>query len=93
MLKTQPTKKAVKVTFEVEQPEAELVEVLGEWNDWTPVAMKKFKNGKHKTTVDLHGAQAYQFLYRVNSGETWLQDEEAERVPNGHGGYNSLVRC
>lgn len=93
MLTKKYTKKAVKVTFEVEQPQAEEVAVLGEFNGWQPESMKKFKNGKHKLTVDLEPQREYQFRYLVDSAE-WDNDAEADRyVANGHGQDNSVVCC
>ena len=93
MLKKQPTKKAVKVTFELEQPQAEEVAVLGDFNGWQPEAMKKFKNGKHKLTVDLEPEREYQFRYLIDGSE-WNNDEAADRlVPNEHGTENSVIVC
>lgn len=93
MLSKKSTKKAVKVTFELENPAAEVVEVLGEWNGWQPEEMKKLKSGKHKITVDLEPSREYQFRYLVDR-TTWLNEPEADRtVPNEHGEENSVVVC
>lgn len=93
MLKKQYTKKAVKVTFEVEQPQAEEIAVVGEFTGWQPEPMKKFKNGKHKLTVDLEPEREYQFRYLID-GNQWDNETEADRlVTNEHGTENSVIVC
>ncbi|MCB0078683.1 MAG: isoamylase early set domain-containing protein [Anaerolineales bacterium] len=83
----------VKVTFEVEHlADADEVQLLGDFNDWTPETMKKYKNGKHKTTVSLEPNQRYEFLYLVE-GEQWETDEDAETVVSAVGTENSVVVC
>jgi 1,4-alpha-glucan branching enzyme len=91
MLKKQTTKKGVKVTFEVEKPEADVVAVVGTWNGWEPEAMKKFKNGKHKLALDLPEGE-HQFRYLID-GATWENEEDAELIANGHGDQNSSISC
>ncbi|MBA3530715.1 MAG: isoamylase early set domain-containing protein, partial [Ardenticatenales bacterium] len=79
MIKKKETKKSVKVTFELDHlPEAEVVEVLGDFNNWQPEPMQKFKNGKHKLTVDLEPGTEYHFRYLVD-GNQWENDSEANR--------------
>jgi 1,4-alpha-glucan branching enzyme len=93
MLKKQETKKAVKVTFEVENPEAGEIAVLGDFNGWQPETMKKFKNGKHKLTVDLEPNREYQFRYLID-GTQWGNEAEADRhQANEHGEENSVITC
>lgn len=84
----------VKVTFELDHLEdAEQVEIAGDFNNWTPETMEKFKNGKHKHTVNLEPGESYQFRYRVEGGE-WINDSEADSyVPNEFGEENSVVVC
>lgn len=92
MLKKQTTKKGVKVTFELDKPEAEVVELVGSWNDWTPETLKKFKNGKHKLVLDL-AAGDHEFRYLVDRA-AWENDPEADKlVWNSHGSQNSVISC
>ena len=94
MLQKRNTKKGVSVTFIVDYlPDAELIEVAGEWNDWELEPMKKYKNGKHKLLVRLEADREYQFRYRID-GERWENEWEADRyVPNNQGSENSVVVC
>jgi 1,4-alpha-glucan branching enzyme len=92
MLKKQTTKKGVKVTFELDKPEAEVVEIVGAWNGWTPETMKKFKNGKHKLALDLPEGE-HQFRYLIDRA-SWENEPEADTlIANGHGSQNSVIRC
>ena len=95
MIKKQELKDGtVKVTFELEHlEEADKVQLLGDFNDWTPETMKKYKNGKHKSTVNLDPGNTYQFRYLVD-GERWENDDEADRLlPTEFGVENSAVVC
>lgn len=92
MLKKRTLKNGVKVTFELDHlADADLVEVAGDWNDWQPEPMKKYKNGKHKLAVTFEPESEHQFLYRVD-GDRWETDPDADRyVSNEYGGENSVV--
>lgn len=81
------SKPVCKVTFSI-GPEgadqAENVELVGEFSDWTksPISMKKLKNGTFKTTIDLETGKDYQFRYVID-GAKWENDWEADSyVPN-----------
>jgi 1,4-alpha-glucan branching enzyme len=81
------SKPVCKVTFTVEPeaaPNAEKVELVGDFSEWTsaPIEMKKFKNGTFKTTVDLEVGKNYEFRYVID-GEKWENDWNADSyVPN-----------
>lgn len=72
------SKPVCKVTFELEGVEAETVVAVGDFNDWNTEAtpLKKFKNGKFKTTIDLATDASYEFRY-IADGE-YLNDEQAD---------------
>ena len=92
MLKKQSTKKGVKVTFELDKPEAEVVELVGSWNGWEPEVLKKFKNGKHKLALDLPEGE-YEFRYLIDRA-AWENEPEADKlIPNNHGSQNSVISC
>ncbi|MCR9153328.1 MAG: isoamylase early set domain-containing protein [Bacteroidetes bacterium] len=71
--------------------EAKKVEVLGDFNDWSPIPLRKVK-GDFTRTVDLETGKEYQFRYRIN-GDLWENDEAADAyVNNGISGDNSVIR-
>ncbi len=83
----------MKVTFTVDfATDAELVEVAGDFNGWSPEPLKKLKSGAYKTSLDLEPGQAYQYRYRIDG--VWENDWAAdEYIPNGLGEENSVVVC
>lgn len=92
------TKPLCKVTFTLPAHRgvsAEKVALLGEFNDWDPLAlpMKKSKSGDFIATVNLENNKEYQFRYLVNGG-TWLNDEAADSYQPSTVSYdnNSVVR-
>ncbi|MCO6449649.1 MAG: isoamylase early set domain-containing protein [Caldilineales bacterium] len=84
---------AMKVTFRVDSvPEAESVELLGEFNEWQPQPLTQLKGGDYKIELDLTPGESYQYLYRIDG--RWQNDEAADAyIPNEFGGRNSIVRC
>ena len=72
------SKPVCKVTFELEGIEAEKISAVGNFNDWNAEAtpLKKFKNGKFKTTIDLAKDSSYEFRYVVDGA--YANDEQAD---------------
>jgi 1,4-alpha-glucan branching enzyme len=72
------SKPVCKVTFELEGVEAETVVAVGDFNNWNTAAtpLKKFKNGKFKTTVDLAVDESYEFKYVADG--VYFNDEQAD---------------
>lgn len=92
------TKPLCKVTFTLPAHRLENIEqaaLLGEFNDWDPVAlpMKRSKTGDYTATLNLEKNKEYQFRYLVNGG-TWLNDEAADSYQPSPVSYdhNSVVR-
>lgn len=96
------SKPIVKVTFEISKETAEganKIVLLSEHNDWAPLEMKKFKNGKFKVVADFstENAPRYQFIYKAtaeNGDEYVIYAEGADDyVDNGmtDGGKNAVV--
>jgi 1,4-alpha-glucan branching enzyme len=87
------SKPVCKVSFEFipeKLESAKTVEIVGDFNNWEPIAMRKVKS-VFTRTIDLEAGKGYQFRYRIN-GEHWLNDDAAdEYVPNGLSGDNSVV--
>ena len=87
------TKDECEVTFELALPEAKEVELVGEFNDWQPIQMKKAKakNAPFRIKVRIPKNGEFQFRYFVNAQE-WHNDEAADAYwPNEHGTDNSVV--
>jgi 1,4-alpha-glucan branching enzyme len=79
------------VTFEHMAEGAKEVQLVGEFNQWSPIAMKKDKSGTFRTKVRLPKDGRFQYRYLVD-GEIWANDEAADAyVPNEHGSNNSVV--
>lgn len=93
MLKKRYTKSHCKVTFEVDYlPDAEVIQIAGDFNEWQPESLDRLKSGKHKITVNLDPERAYSFRYLVD-GE-WENEWYADRYEaNGLGVENSVVEC
>ena len=72
------SKPVCKVTFELQDIDAENVAVVGSFNDWDGSAtpLKKFKNGKYKTTLDLETYKSYEFRYIADG--SYMNDSEAD---------------
>ncbi|MCB8944160.1 MAG: isoamylase early set domain-containing protein [Ardenticatenaceae bacterium] len=85
------TKDECEVTFELNVAAAESVALVGEFNDWQPVAMKQTKSGPFMAKVRLPKDGQFQFRYLVNE-QSWQNDEAADAYwTNEFGGDNSVV--
>jgi len=67
------------------------VEVLGEWNEWKPEAMKKKKSGEYSITKIIKTSDNYEFGYRIN-GKTWEVEPECSLVSSPFNSSNSLLK-
>ena len=87
------TRNAMKVTFKVDfAKKAQQVEILGDFNDWQPILMKRTTKGVYQYTVELEPGQNYQYRYRIDGD--WANDRSADAyTPNGFGDDNSVVIC
>lgn len=81
------SKPICKVTFSLDKDaveNAQKIQILGSFNSWIideAIAMKKFKNGNFKATIDLPLEAEYEFKYLVD-GSSWLNDESADSYVN-----------
>lgn len=94
ILKSKPVGK---ITFSLSKddvPNAEKVELLGDFNEWNvkkAIELKKFKNGSFKITLDFPVGSEYQFKYLVDSSQ-WINDAEADKYVNsGIGAEENFV--
>lgn len=85
------------VTFRLPQeaaPDAAVVTVVGEFNDWSlsDTPMKKLKNGTFTTTMKLPCGNEYKFRYLIDSNR-WENDWGADAyAPNEFGGEDSVIK-
>lgn len=90
------SKAVCKVTFKItkdEAHEADIVRLVGDFNDWdtTSAPMKKLKDGSFTATVELDKDADYQFRYLLNDSE-WENDWEADAyVPSAVSYDNNSV--
>ena len=70
------SKPECKITFNLYAKEADQVELVGEFNDWKPAKLKKYKNGNFKTQLNLPVDKAYEFRYLVDG--QWQNDPAAD---------------
>ena len=76
-----------RVTFVVRG--AERVAIAGEWNDWTPVALKRL-DGEHWQANVALGKGAHRFSLLVD-GERWLVPSGVPSIPDSFGGTVGLL--
>ncbi|MEN8263472.1 MAG: isoamylase early set domain-containing protein [Nitrospirota bacterium] len=86
-----------KVTFKLPKeaaPEAQVVTVVGDFNNWneTEAQMKKLKNGDFTLTLNLSSEKEYRYRYLIDSSR-WENDWQADSyVPNPFGCDDSLIK-
>lgn len=94
------SKPQVKVTFEVEKEaaaQAEQIFLLAEFNDWQPLELQKFKNGKFKATLDVPTDNKTEFEYKyklvnADGSEMFENDAQADGYKrNEFGSENSVL--
>jgi|UniRef100_A0A7C2VFT6 1,4-alpha-glucan branching enzyme len=79
------------VSFYVKKEGAQKVELVGEWNQWKPEAMKRKKDGTFWISKRLKKGKSYRFKYLID-GEFWENEIEADQqVPNPFGTTDSLI--
>jgi 1,4-alpha-glucan branching enzyme len=94
MIRCEPKKGdgQVKVTFAIPADESERVSVVGDFNDWDPVATPLARQAETlRASVVLDGGRRYAFRYLADGGR-WFNDDEADDYQgNGFGGSDSVV--
>ena len=97
-LKKQYLKKSAscKVTFRLPKeaaPTAEMVTVVGDFNDWNlkETQMQKLKSGDFKATLELPCNKEFRFRYLIDA-DKWENDWAADKyLPNEYGDDDSVV--
>jgi 1,4-alpha-glucan branching enzyme len=93
VLKVTKSGDGVKVTFALPLSEApEPVSVLGDFNEWSPLAhpLKKRSNGTRSVTVPLPTGSRYAFKYLADGG-TWFHEPTTGHETNEYGETNSIL--
>ena len=95
MIRCEPGKGAgrVKVTFAIPADGTdEHVSVVGDFNDWDPVATPLARRGETlRARVFLDAGRRYAFRYLADGGR-WFNDDEADEYEgNAFGGSDSVV--
>ncbi len=80
--------KLTEVVFNAYSPDSKMVEVAGEFNNWTPAKMKKGEQGVWSLKAKL-AAGTYQYKF-VFDGSWEIDQANPDRVPDGQGGENSV---
>lgn len=87
------SKPVCKLTFDYttdSNSEVKDVELVGSFNNWEPLPLRKVK-GKFTRTIDLSVGSTYEFRYKIN-GEKWHNEADADGlVNNGLNSQNSVV--
>jgi 1,4-alpha-glucan branching enzyme len=69
---------------------AKAVSLVGDFNNWQPVAMKKQKDGRFAVDVKM-AAGTYQYKFIIDG--QWAADQEnGDVAPNPHGSLNSVAK-
>lgn len=92
MLRRQSSSVGVKVTFVV-PAEIGPVSVVGDFNDWDPMAhpLRKRSNGTRSVAVPLPEGTAFRFRYLAEGGRFFDDDAADAYEHNGFGDTHSLV--
>ncbi len=83
----------VKVTFALPDTDVN-VSVVGEFNDWDPLAhpLKKRTNGTRSVVVEIPVGRAYQFRYLAEGGVFFNDDMADAFEPNDRGEEHSILQ-
>jgi len=89
--KAAPKGKTQEVEFKAYSPASGSVAVAGDFNGWKPVPLKKGKNGNWSGKIKLPlGIHQYKLVF---DGQYWqIDNANQERISDGHGGENSVIR-
>ena len=94
MIRCEPRKgdDQVKVTFAIPADGSDRVSVVGDFNDWDPVATPLARRAETlRASVVLDAGRRYAFRYLADGGR-WFNDDEADDYQgNDFGGSDSVV--
>jgi hypothetical protein len=73
----------------IRAPDADHVEIAGDWNDWAPVPAIRAENGVWYADLRIPPGQ-YRYAFRID-GRAWRVPEHAVAVDDGFGGKAAYV--
>lgn len=73
----------------IEAPDAQTVDVAGDWNDWTPIPAQRADNGVWYADLRIPPGQ-YRYAFRID-GHAWRVPRGAVAVDDGFGGQSAYV--
>jgi hypothetical protein len=73
----------------IRAPEAQVVEVAGEWNGWRPVPAKRGANGVWYADLDIPAGE-YRYAFHID-GKEWRVPEGAVATEDGFGGRSAWL--
>ena len=84
-------KKESKESFSIFAPEAQSVELVGNFTDWeqSPISLKKFKDGSWKATVTLESG-THEYRFKVDG--QWRNDPDCPRRSTNPYGEENCIR-
>jgi 1,4-alpha-glucan branching enzyme len=85
-------KKVAKVTFALATADGR-VSVVGDFNDWDPLAhpLKKRSNGMRSVSIELPVGVTYRFKYLADDGSWFCDPDVDDRETNEYGEVNSVL--
>lgn len=89
-VKIEPKVKKATVTFTTEPREDASKAILtGDWDDWTPLEMKKNTNGTFSAKLSIDLGKTYQFGYSIDG--TWTPEAVLTLITSPFGTKNSVL--
>jgi 1,4-alpha-glucan branching enzyme len=90
--KVEPDTNKVEPDTNKVEPDTNKVDLMSEFNNWQPIAMKYIKKDNvFRTKVRLPVGQQFHYRYLINNQE-WHNDQDADLYqPNEYGSDNSVV--
>lgn len=73
----------------IDAPDARRVELLGDFNEWTPIVARRAANGVWYADVSLPPGE-YRYAFRIDGSE-WRVPQGATVVSDGFGGKSALI--
>ncbi len=91
--RSQGAPNTVVVRFELADPQARSVAVVGDFNDWQPQSLEMHKvKGVWELSVPLRRGDVYTYNFLID-GRTWISDPSSlYRIRDGFGGEKSVLQ-
>lgn len=78
--------------FTLDQPEAQIVYLCGDFNEWSPRSLRMFRRGGSEPWERRILLEPGRYEYKFIVDGEWIHDPAArENTPNPHGSLNSVI--